>query len=137
MVTMTFKTLAGGALVIDCQVVYGTVFDDERYNQFSARMGDGTLRTYDTGRNIVKGIIIMKAVSLVQGELLRTWIRADAIFQLNTFTITPSHSSIDIGNGDGVAVTGANFIGLSTEGVFEKLSPGIYKLNFPFSFVRS
>lgn len=136
MVDVTFNT-GSSALVVSCQVIYGTIFNDERYNQFSNRMADGALITYDTGLNIVNGLILMKAVSIAHGELLRTWIREDAVFQLNNFSIIPGNALIDIGNGAGVTILNANFKGLTTEGVFEKHPPNIYKVNFPFTFVRS
>jgi len=138
MVTVTFTLTASPftAVSFDGQVVYGTKFGDTRYNQHSLRVASGNLITYDTGVNVVEGEIIVKNVTYADGELLRTWIHDSAVFQQNSFTIS-AIPEVDFGKGKNTAVTNVKFGARDTNDTFKYSAPGIYKLNIPYTFVRS
>ena len=136
MVTITFDCGGGDSVSIDGQIVYGTKFADRRYNQYGMRTADGSLVVYDTGLNVVSGEIIIKNVSYTDGELLRTWLHEKAIFQKNKFDIT-TPDGVDLGEGKGEDIIDANFEGDSDNGVFQYSAPGLYKITFPYTYVRS
>lgn len=145
MVKIVFDTLivgVGEKIEIEGQLVYGTKFDDERYNQYSQRTADGSLRVYDTGVNVVMGELLIKNVTYEDGEILRTWLHEKAIFQLNNFTITildcnDNPALADIGNGKGIPVVGANCTKKTDKGILKFVPPGNYKIKFPFTYIRS
>ena len=138
MVSVIFDTLlSGGAITVTVpSVVYGTDYSDQRYAQHSLRTGDGNLVVYDgAGKNVVDGSVIMKGVSTYMGEDFKIWLRDEAVFGLNKFTITPP-ALLDLGLGRGVPVINCNFMKDNDAGVFKYVVPGVYKVNFPYSFVR-
>ena len=140
MAVITFDTLAvGGSLdLVTPTVVYGTDYFDKRYSQHKFRTGDGALVTYDgAGKNVVEGVIVMKGVGWDEGGSLRTWLRTKAVYALNSFTITPASSELDLGLGKGIAVTGCNYTKDDDKGVFIHQTPGVFKINFPYTFVRA
>lgn len=126
---------SGGDVTVTGQVVYGTKFYDERYNQYSMRTAEGFIVTYDTGTNIVIGEIIIKAVSYINGEQLRTWLHDKAIYMLNKFSITVP-PEVDLGEGKDGDLTAVCFNGKDDKGVFQYNPPGIYKIKFPYTYVR-
>ena len=136
MVNITFDCGGGDSVIFSGQIVYGTKFADKRYNQYSMRTADGSLVAYDTGLNVVAGEIIIKNVSYADGELLRTWLHEKAIFQFNKFDIT-TPDDVDLGEGKGDDIIDANFNGNDDSNVFQYTVPGLYKIVFPYTYVRS
>ena len=141
MVEVKFETTIGSESVeIEGSVVYGTIFHDERYNQYSQRTATGNLRVYDTGINVVSGLLIIKNVTYDDGEALRTWIREKAIYQLNSFTISStdcgSPAQIDLGRGKGVSITNVTLTEKTDKGIFKYAAPGNYNVKFPFTYIR-
>ena len=127
---------SGNSVTVTGQVVYGTIFEDERWGQHSLRVGDGSLVTYDNaGINVVNGEIRIKAVEYANGEELRTWIREKAVYKLNQFTIT-TPSGVDLGNGKGNSLLNVNYDKFDMKGIFKFKAPGLYDIIFPYTFVR-
>ena len=137
-VSIKFDTLlmGGSITLITPTIVYGTDYYHKRYNQYSNRTADGTLVTYDTGLSLVEGEIIMKGVLWNEGDSFRTWLHEKALFAFQSFTITPPNG-LDLGKGKGVAIANCNFVGDDDKGVFKHVEPGIFKIKFPYSFVRT
>lgn len=138
-IDLTFNTLlAGGSVTIYTPaVVFGTDYADKRFNQYVKRTADGNLVTYDNGLNVVEGEIRMKGVTWSYGDLLRTWLHEKAIFGFQSFTISSTSGQLDLGLGKGVNVTGCNFLGDDDKGVFKYVTPGVYTITFPYTFVRT
>ncbi len=137
-VIITFDTLAvGGSQAITAPaIVFGTDYNDTRYNQITLRTADGDLVTYDNGVNIVNGVLSLRGVTYADGQLLKTWINDKAVFALNSFTISSDSSSLDMGLGKGTPVTGCTLLTKSDKSIFRYVSPGIYTIKFPYSFNR-
>jgi hypothetical protein len=139
MVAITFDTnVTGGSVTIHGNIVYGTEFEDQRYNQVSQRNALGQLITYDThGFNVVDGDLLIKNVSRADGDALRTWIHTKAVFQLNVFDISTDNDQVDLGEGQGEDLVGVKFGQLNDKGVIKLVPPGNYTVKFPFTYVRS
>jgi hypothetical protein len=143
MVDITFDTENPlGSVTIRGTLVYGTEFNDTRFNQSSERMATGEFRVYDTGLNIVAGGLLMKNVSYAHGELLRTWIREKAVYMLNPFKISVKDckgnpADADIGNGKGVDIVGAQLTTQRDKDILKYRAPGLYQVKFPYTYVRS
>lgn len=130
-------TQGENVVTVPGNIVYGTEWYDKRLNQYAMETADGGDIVYDGGPTLVYGVILMKNVSYTDGELLRSWIRTYAIFQKNTFTIS-AITGLDLGNGKGVAITGARYNGSNDmKGVLAYEAPGIYSVNFPYKYKRS
>ncbi len=138
MVEISFDTgAASGSVSIDGNIIYGTDFAISRYGQVSQRTGDGALVTYDnSGLNILSGKIVIKNVSYADGVLLRDWLYTKAIFELNKFDITVP-SEVDLGEGKGSDISDANFVGTDDKGVFRYIAPGLYSIEFPYSYIKT
>jgi len=137
-ISITFDTGGGGGSItlVTPTVIYGTDYFDMRFSQHTLRTGDGEEVTYDgAGKNVVEGDIVMKGVLWSEGDAFRTWVRTKAVYALNKFTITPP-SGLDLGLGKGVAIANCNFIGDDDKGVFKHVVPGVFKIKFPYTFVR-
>lgn len=143
MVTVTLTTIIDGTpnvCTVEGSVVYGTNFEDDRYNQHAEYNSVGDLITYDTGFNIVSGELIIKNLTYEQGELLREFIREKLVYRLRKFSIETSVSifqqGVDLGLGKGVTIPNAKFTRGDDKGVFTYTPPGIYKIKFPYTFRR-
>ena len=114
----------------------GTVWNVRRINQSTVQLADGSWVTYDNGANILMGTIQLKNVSGAQAESFRTWLISTAVFEKNSFTITPP-ANTDLGSGDGVAITTAFYDGgPTTDGVlFFAGNSNTYDITFPFKKV--
>jgi len=132
-----------GSVDVGCTIIYGTTFSDKRYSQVAQRTGEGDLRVYDTGVNVVTSDILMKNVSYTDGELLRTWIREKAIYQLNSFSVTvynedgSVNQEVDLGNGKGQTLYNVQLTKDTDKGFFKYNVPGLYKIKLPLTYVRS
>jgi len=137
-ISITFNTgLSGGSItLVTPTVVYGTDYYDEVFNQNSLRTADGELITYGNITKVVNGVILMKGVSFTEGDNFRTWLREKAIFAQNKFTITPP-TELDLGRGKGNSIAFCNFVGTNTKGVFKYEVPGVFKINFPYTFLNT
>jgi hypothetical protein len=136
MVNLTFVQ-GSNTLVIAGSIVYGTEFSDARYNQHSQLNAIGDLITFDTGFNRVTTEILIKNVSYTDGENLRAFISTRLIYQLNTFTLTPSSSEVNLGNGKGTALTGCKFSKTDDDGVLKYVPPGLYQVSLPVTYRRT
>ena len=128
-----------GSITISATLVYGTQFSDKRFNQSALRIATGEYRVYDTGNNVVMGEMVAKNVSYEDGELLRAWIREKIVFQLKQFSIVldTSCEEVNLGNGKGIDIVDASFTSDTDKSVFKYSAPGLYKLKFPYTYVRS
>lgn len=134
---ITFNSvIGGGSVTISAVIVYGSKFGEKRISQTSVETVDGSLITYDTGSEVVQGEIIMKNVSYVDGELLRTWLRTKAVYQLYEFTITTDSSEVDLGEGKGIILSGVKYNKKDTLNVFNRKAPGNYEVKFPYRYKR-
>lgn len=144
MVTVTLETIIDATpyqcILEDVSVVYGTTFEDERYNQHSEYNAVGDLITYDTGFNVASAELIIKNVTYDKGEELRAFLKERLVYSLRKFSITTSVSisqeGVDLGNGKEVAITNAKYPKKDDKGVFSYSPPGIYKVKFPYTFRR-
>lgn len=103
-----------------------------RFNQSSVECADAARAVYDNGPTVIKGTIILKGVLKSEGDALRTYLTGTAIFEKNSFTITPP-ANTNLGAGDGVALTSAYYDGGPTlEGVFTLTGGGLYDIAFPY-----
>lgn len=111
---------------------FGTDNYTTRINQFTRYTADGGESTYDNGADILKGIVLIKNVTKAEGKAFKTWLTDVAVYQLNSFSITPPPNT-DIGNGDGIALTNCNYAGgNTTKGVVVFKAPGWYDITFPY-----
>ena len=121
-----------GSVTINKNPAYGTQWHKIRLNHKSRLVADGTRRTYDNGPEIIKGTIILRNVLKSEGDSLRTYLTDTAIYQKNSFTITPP-ANTDLGAGVGTALTGCYYDGGNNiDGVFEYIAPGKYNIKFPY-----
>lgn len=152
-VSVTFTQTSNGsqAVTISAAVVYGTNFYDKRLNQYTLRTADGGTVVYDAGPDQVHGVMVMKNVSYSDGENFRKWIRGDysggtdegITYGKSKFKIS-ALTDIDLGIGKntelsvaGGATEDAYYDGdIDMSGVFDYLAPGLYKINFPYRFIR-
>lgn len=136
MVNITFDK-GGDSIIVTGQIVYGTIFEDERWGQYALLTGDGQLVTYDnTGVDIVEGEIIIKAVDYTNGEALRLWIREVAVYKLNKFSVVVPNG-VDLGNGKGLNLSNVNYNKFDMKGVFTYKAPGLYDIKFPYTYART
>jgi len=121
-----------GTVTINRNPVYPLDPYQERYNQSALDMADASIKVYDGGPTVVHGKLIIKGVLKSEGDSLRTYLTDTAIFQKNTFTITPP-SNTDIGGGTGTALQNCTFDGGNDlKGVFVLVPPGRYDIEFPY-----
>ena len=121
---------------INCSVVYGTDFYDDRLNHYHLETADGTDITYDVGPTKTHGVIVMKNVSPSDKGFLYDFILGEIVFSLRPFNVV-AIAGIDLGVGVGVGLTNCLWDGgNTTKGVFTSLAPGIFTVNFPYKFTR-
>lgn len=140
MVDITFD-IGGvlGSVTVHGTLVYGTKFNDTRYNQSSQRLATGEYRVYDTGVNVVTGEMLLKNVSYTNGEEFRAWLREKAVYQLNPFSIVldTSCDQVDLGNGKGVDILNAQLTKKDDKDILKYVVPGLYTMKIPYTYVRS
>ena len=137
MPTITFNT-GSASVSVTGKTVYGTKYNDKRYAQSSLETAEGTIVANDNnGINVIVGVIVIKDIDYTEGEALRTWLHDEAIFAMNSFSITSDNSESDLGEGKDVALTGVNFDGNSDKGVFKHRAPDRYDIKFPYTVVRT
>lgn len=120
-------------------VVYGTEFYTERLNQFELPTADGSQVVYDgAGPNKRICLLAMKGLSYATGLVLENWIKTKIVFALNTFSMIPVTSGVDLGAGKGSTIQGARYRGAnSTKGILELVAPGTWDLKFPYYFIEN
>lgn len=129
--SITF-TKSSTSVIISKNPSYDSDFWHDRKNQSSTEMADGANITYDNGPDVLYGIIVLKNVSSVQAESLRTFIRSTLVYCLNSFTIVPP-SNTDIGAGNGVTLSDVYLYDtVSTKDVFERTPPGIFNITIKY-----
>lgn len=142
MVNITLDTgSVGGNVTFTGSVVFGTKFSDRRVNQHTQFLASGQKRVYDTGFNMVSGILKVNNLSYDDGEALRTWLHDEAVYQLNSFTIHIEDwygnvTDIDLGLGRGVDITDATLTESNDENIFNYRAPFNYDITLPFEFKR-
>ena len=121
-----------GTVTITRNPSYGKSWWNSRPGQDKIITADGGHVVYDSGFNELKGVIVLNNVSKAEGDSLRTYITGTAVYEQNSFTITPP-ANTDIGGGVGTALTSCYFDGGSDlDGVFEFVAPGSYNIQFPY-----
>lgn len=105
----------------------------KRFNQSKVETADGGHATYDNGPNVILGNILIKNVARSEAESLRTYLTDTAIFQLNSFTITPQASGeTDLGKGQGTAIQAFYDGGSDINGVFSLRAPDLFDIQIPY-----
>lgn len=117
-------------------IVYGTDYYDKRLNQYEQTTADGVDRVYDGGPTQVHGVILIKNIAWSQGEDIKTFIRTNMVFAKNEIVITPP-SHINLGAGDGTAITCRYDGGQDIKGILTPSAPGVWQLEFPYRYTRS
>ena len=136
MTTITFDTgLVNGSVSLVGNIVYGTEWFEKRYNQSTVRLATGELRTYDSGLNIVEGVISIKNVSRDNGNAFNEWVRDYAIFQFRPFTITVP-AGVDLGNGLGVNILNARLTASDTKKIAKFVVPEKFQFKIPYTYRR-
>jgi hypothetical protein len=130
--SVTFDAGSGHTATISRNPSHPLDWYPMRYNQSSTPTADGAKATYDGGPTVIKGTLIFNGVDFAEGVALRTWLITYAVYEKNSFTITPPGST-DIGAGAGTALTTAYFNGgNSLEGVFVMTGGGLWNITFPY-----
>jgi len=108
-------------------------FWHERLQHDTIITADGGRSTYDSGPTVLHGILVIRNISKAEADAFRTWLTATAIFQKNSFSITPP-SGVDLGSGDATAVTSAYYNGpTDLKDVIVPQNPRtLYTINFPY-----
>ena len=121
------------------RLVYGDGFFDSRSNQASLRTLDGVIHTFDTGVTVVRGELMIKALSPTEKLAMEVLIRDTINFNEHFFSIGINGADVDIGLGLGVDLTECKFADnfTSLKGVFQHRAPNIYHAKIPYTFVRS
>jgi hypothetical protein len=130
---------AGGSdtFTLTGAIVYGTDFKYTRNNQFEQEAADGVLSVSDGGPTVVHGVLMMKNISYTDGVLFRAFLESKLIFAKTSFSMTPP-ATLDFGKGTGTTLTSVNYDGGNTDkGVLELMAPGVWKLEFPYRFVKA
>jgi len=139
MITLTLTQSDGGTTAItpSCNIVFGTLWEDETINQFEMRTVDGADVIYDGGGPIIcHGNMILKNLSYTDGIALIGWVRSTIIFAYNRFTIG-AVANTDLGKGKNTQITNCRWDGgPSMKGLAAYDAPGIYTINFPYRFTR-
>ena len=120
-----------GTQTITKNPAYGTQWWPVRFNQFTVETADGAWVPYDNGPNVIEGILILKNVDKTESDNLRTYLRDIALFQKNSFAVTPP-SNTDLGKGAGVAITVYYTGGPDLRGVFTFIPPGRNDIKIPY-----
>lgn len=114
----------------------GEAFTKTRIGQSSQRMEDGQWLTYDSGRTIVNGVLVLDQVIQSEADALRDYITNTLLFKKFSFAITPP-SFWDCGAGDGVEVTNCTLDtpDASTQGIFTQIGRlRRYKITLPYTY---
>jgi hypothetical protein len=139
-ITLTAKTPAGGAisdgtLNISGKVIYGTVPSYRQWNENARRTTDGIKHAEQNGVEICTVILRMKALSKVDGVAFRTWFRTKLKYQLNRFDIGLNGNLVDLGSGEGVDISLAEYPkSILSDRELRLVVPGLYDLNLPFEY---
>lgn len=122
-----------GSVTINRNPAIGTIWHNERLNQYTLTTVDGGRATYDNGPTILRGTLALRLVAKSEGDSLRTYLTGTAVYGKNSFTITPP-SNTDLGSGDGVALTNCYYDGgESLEGILTLTPNGAYyTINLPY-----
>lgn len=131
---ITFTPSTGAAITFAGTIVYGTEFSHRRINQLRQECADGTDVVYDTSA-VLKGFgtLVVKRLSYLDGEALRTWLTTVLIFQKYTFTIS-ALTNVNLGKGKNTQVSGCRLLSNDTDGIFEYVAPGLYNVTLKYSF---
>lgn len=135
MADVTF-TCGEATFVLTGSIIYGTDFVPVRCNHQTVETADGALKAYDFGPTVIKGSLLMKGISKVNGTAFRSFIEYTLFYGLNAFSIDALVNQ-DLGSGPNTALTGVKYDGGRTlEGVLTLVAPGTFNINFPYRFVR-
>jgi hypothetical protein len=140
--TLTFTAFndAGtslGTATVTGIVLYDTDFFDKAMNQYEGITLDGGSIVEGNLVTRSHGVILMAAISLVQGRAFRTWLREKLNFKGNYLGIGLAGAAIDIGKGVGVDIAFADrarFADKDTKGTTKQGAPGLFSLKFNYTF---
>lgn len=110
-------------------------FWEERKNQFTIETSTGENITFDNSRTIIRGILNFRLITKSEADDLRDFIVNKIRFKRFSFTITPP-AFLDLGSGDGQAVTAYYDGSESTQGVLRpegRLSK--YNVSLPYKII--
>jgi len=123
-----------GTVTISKNIEHNSRFWFDRLNQVSHETLSGDILSYDNGPTILRGVIRVNYVTESEATSFRNWLRNSVRYRRYSFTITPE-SFIDLGMGEGVAVTDAYFdsTDASTDGIIEPVGRASkFNIVFPY-----
>lgn len=139
MITLTLTQTDNGSasITLSCNIVFGTMWEDENINQFELHTVDGTDVVYDGGGPIIcHGNMILKNLSYANGIALIEWVRNSIEFAYSRFTVG-AVANTDLGLGKNTQITNCRWDGGATlKGLIAYDPPGIYTIHFPYRFTR-
>lgn len=122
-----------GSVTITRNPAYPLDWAPKRFNQHTQETATAGHATYDGGPNVILGNLFIKSVVRSEAEALRTYLRDTAIYQLNSFTITPQSSGeTDLGKGQGTAIRVYYNGGPDLDGVIILRAPDLFDINLPY-----
>lgn len=122
-----------GSVTINRNPAYPLDWFSKRFNQSKDDTADGGHIVYDNGPSVVLGTILIKNVIRSEAESLRTYLEGTAVYQLNSFTMTPvSGGETDLGKGQGTAIQVFFDGGSDLSGVFSLRAPDLFDIQFPY-----
>lgn len=133
---------------IKCSVVYGTNWYPVRLNQSSVLTVDGTRSTFDIGPTMIKGNILIKGATPIDGSyLLRDFFSIEIMFKRNSFYVYqfdnnynafPEGVGVDLGVGKGKTISQVylDTEDYSLDGMFTLAPPNVEDINIPFIYRR-
>jgi len=120
-----------GTETITKNPAFGTQFWSVQFNQYKVETADAGWVVYNNGPKLIRGNLILKNVDKSESDLLRTFLTDTAVFQKNSFIITPP-AATDLGKGDGNAITVFYTGGADLAGVFTFIPPGRNDIQIPY-----
>ena len=106
-----------GTITINRGIETTSTFSWSRPGMTRQTTASGSEISSDNGKKVLSGTLESKMIVRSEALALMDWITNTNKFGQSTFTITPD-AYTDLGNGLGVAVTNAHFVGdATTEGI--------------------
>lgn len=112
-------------------------YNYKRLNHVSRRLASGASYTLDMGPTLLRGTLTFNYVKGSEARALKALLVNDCRFSVGSLTITPP-SCVDLGLGDGVAISCKLTDVSDTESMFSKA--GVvdrYSITIPYEFVVS
>lgn len=138
--TLTFTpSTPNAAVTITGKIVYGTDWYDVRKNHFRVETAEAGEAVYDVGPTVCYLTLVLKDVSLSDGDALREFFKENVDFGSVPFTLEQESTPIvNIGQGTSVNyITGVTLNQIGTlEDCFTPVAPGKYDITLPLKFRR-